>query len=214
MASQHEYVNTFNINCGMKLLIHSQTSTVRPLKFVNGYVMSPHILLDMRLFIHAGIKVNPWSQIDIFLYFIMIIIIIASMNKHNLSYYHHQIGSMNYYPLFHPLWSIDVIWWHRSRSPLAQVMYCCLTAPSHYLKQCWFVTSKVFFASEGSLTGNTIFDMGLKINYSRVQSHTPGSNVLEVCSSSTGQYIRYSTAWYRMTPEYIYAVMILNFSWH
>ena len=31
----------------------------------------------------------------------------------------------------------------RYASTLAQVMACCLTAPSHYLNQCWFITSKV-----------------------------------------------------------------------
>ena len=35
----------------------------------------------------------------------------------------------------------DAIWRHRSRSTLAQVMACCLTAPSHYLKQCWLIIS-------------------------------------------------------------------------
>ena len=33
----------------------------------------------------------------------------------------------------------DVMWWQRSGSTLAQVMACCLTAPSHYLNQCWLV---------------------------------------------------------------------------
>ena len=32
-------------------------------------------------------------------------------------------------------WPCDAIWWHRSRSTLAQVMACCLMAPSHYLNQ-------------------------------------------------------------------------------
>ena len=32
------------------------------------------------------------------------------------------------------LWPSDAIWQHRSESTLAQVMACCLTAPSHYLK--------------------------------------------------------------------------------
>ena len=31
----------------------------------------------------------------------------------------------------------DAIWRHTSGSTLAQVMACCLTAPSHYLNQCW-----------------------------------------------------------------------------
>ena len=43
------------IKCGMKLLIHSKTSTVQPLKFRNGQVISSHTLLEKWLFIHAGI---------------------------------------------------------------------------------------------------------------------------------------------------------------
>ena len=37
----------------------------------------------------------------------------------------------------------DAIWRQRSGSTLAQVMACCLTAPSHYLNQCWLIISKV-----------------------------------------------------------------------
>ena len=33
------------------------------------------------------------------------------------------------------LWSSDIIWRQGSRSTLARVMACCLTAPSHYLNQ-------------------------------------------------------------------------------
>ena len=44
-------------------------------------------------------------------------------------------------------WSRDAIWRHRSGSPLVQVMACCLTAPSHYLNQCWFTISKVHWHS-------------------------------------------------------------------
>ena len=44
----------------------------------------------------------------------------------------------------------DTIWWHRSGSTLVQVMACCLTAPSHYLNQCWLIISKVLWhSSEG-----------------------------------------------------------------
>ena len=35
------------------------------------------------------------------------------------------------------LWPSDTIWWNRSGSTRAQVMACCLMAPSHYLNQCW-----------------------------------------------------------------------------
>ena len=35
----------------------------------------------------------------------------------------------------------ELISWHRSWSTLAQVMACCLTAPSHYLNQCLLIVS-------------------------------------------------------------------------
>ena len=41
------------------------------------------------------------------------------------------------------LWPSDAIWWHRSGSTLAQVMACCLTAPRHYLNQCWLIINEV-----------------------------------------------------------------------
>ena len=40
------------------------------------------------------------------------------------------------------LWPSDTIWRHKYGSTLAQVMACCLTAPSHYLNQCWLIISK------------------------------------------------------------------------
>ena len=48
-----------------------------------------------------------------------------------------------------------VIWRHRSRSTLAQVITCCLMIPSHHLNQCWFIISTVLWHSlEGSFSGN------------------------------------------------------------
>ena len=46
----------------MKLLIHSQTSTVQPLKFGNLYVISSRNLMGMWLLIYAGIKLIPVSK--------------------------------------------------------------------------------------------------------------------------------------------------------
>ena len=37
------------------------------------------------------------------------------------------------------LWPSDAIWRQRSGSTLAQVTAFCLTAPSHYLNQCWLI---------------------------------------------------------------------------
>ena len=38
---------------------------------------------------------------------------------------------------------IDAIWQHKSESTLAQVMVCCLTAPNHYLNQCWLIITNL-----------------------------------------------------------------------
>ena len=43
--------------------------------------------------------------------------------------------------------SIDVIWRYRSGSILAQIMACSLTAPSHYLNQCWLIINRALWHS-------------------------------------------------------------------
>ena len=56
---------------------------------------------------------------------------------------------------------------YRSGSSLIQVMACRLTAPSHYLKQCWHIISRVLWhAPEGNF-----FEM-LKISLEYVANHT------------------------------------------
>ena len=46
----------------------------------------------------------------------------------------------NVMPLPCGSWQVKpAIWPHRSRSTLAQVMTCCLTAPGHYLNQCLWI---------------------------------------------------------------------------
>ena len=55
-------------------------------------------------------------------------------------YWHVINGVPHTQPKINSLRPSDAIWWHRSGSTLAQVMACCLTAPSHYLNQCWLIT--------------------------------------------------------------------------
>ena len=43
---------------------------------------------------------------------------------------------------FNSLWPSEAIWRQRSGSTMAQVMACCLTAPSHYLNKCWLIISE------------------------------------------------------------------------
>ena len=49
--------------------------------------------------------------------------------------------------IFNSLGPSDAIWRWRSGSTLIQVMACCLTAPSHYLNQCWLIIGKVLWHS-------------------------------------------------------------------
>ena len=61
----------------------------------------------------------------------------------HMSLRHILRGPVNNTSLSNSLRPSDTIWRHRSGSTLAQVMACCLTAPSHYLNQCWLIISKV-----------------------------------------------------------------------
>ena len=58
-----------------------------------------------------------------------------------------SILSLCYFWTVNSLWPNDAIWRQRSGSTLAQVMACCLMAPSHYVNQCWFTISKVHWHS-------------------------------------------------------------------
>ena len=54
------------------------------------------------------------------------------------------------------LWPSDAIRLQGTESTLAQVMACCLTAPSHYLNQCWLIISKIqLHSSDGNFARDT-----------------------------------------------------------
>ena len=72
------------------------------------------------------------------------------------------------------LWPVDIIWRHKTRSTLAQVMAWCLTAPSHYLNQYWLVISEVQWQS---LEGNFIRDTST-INHSNLLVHLKLHSIL------------------------------------
>ena len=83
--------------------------------------------------------------------FFLVVIMNKMLNKHQSCQWsetsqHSKLSHRNprtFCPCIKSLWPSDTIWRHRSWSTLAQVMACCLTAPSHYLNQCWLITSKV-----------------------------------------------------------------------
>ena len=59
---------------------------------------------------------------------------------------------------------------------LAQVMACCLTAPSHYLNQCWLISKVEWHSSKGKFTTNT--EIICEIKYLKFHSNFPGANEL------------------------------------
>ena len=76
---------------------------------------------------------------------------------------------------------IDAIWWHRTRSTLVQVLACCLTAPSHYLNQCWLIISRVHWHMRAiwhKTPQPSITNITLKIIYQNFNSNLPGFNEL------------------------------------
>ena len=79
-------------------------------------------------------------------------------------------------------WPSDTVWRQRSGSTLAQVMACCLMAPSQYLNQCWLIISDVQWHSyEDNFTRDaspSITKICLKITYLKYHSNFPGANEL------------------------------------
>ena len=78
-------------------------------------------------------------------------------------------------------------WCHmvkRAGSTLVQVIACCLTAPSHYLNQCWLIMSEVLQHTPGGKFRNRcprylLVDMSLKMTNLSFQSNLPGAKELK-----------------------------------
>ena len=108
----------------------------------------------------------------------------------------------------------DAIWCWRSGSTLVQVMACCLTAPSHYVNQCWFIITKVqWHSAKGNFPRDTpsITTISLQITYLKFHAHLPGTNELIVLLQSMGvfshQFIQItqhcdSSLWFQIIRNY------------
>ena len=97
----------------------------------------------------------------------------------------------------------DAIWRHGTRSTLAQVMACCLTAPSHYLNRCWLIINKVqWHSSEGNCANiymHTVFFILWDQFFLRYLSHQSWKLVENYLSqisfkSPRGQWVNTVTA--------------------
>ena len=94
-----------------------------------------------------------------------------------------------------------VSWWHhRSRSTLAQVMTCCLTASSHYLNQCSFLISEILRHShESNITARATAN----ILYSEFENH-----IFEITPTSPrGQYVTLIFIFLTIQPRSCHAVL-------
>ena len=87
------------------------------------------------------------------------------------------------------LWPRNTMWQHRSGATLAQVMACCLTAPSHYLTQCWLIISKVQWHSSESnfkeIHQLSTTKINLKITHRKFRSNLPGPKDLNWANRAT-----------------------------
>ena len=74
----------------------------------------------------------------VFNIWIMVSFYMQAIDRHMLSYLV-DLNTRIAVCHFNSLWHSDTIWRQRSGSTLAHVMACCLTAPIHYLNQCWLL---------------------------------------------------------------------------
>ena len=110
----------------------------------------------------------------------------------------------------------DAIWRQGSMSTLVQVMACCLTAPSHYLPQCWLIisgSSGVLRSISYKLLTNQIDEVSLKVAVLKMIPISPKTQwvnwwiEVQVLASAgiittkipVHVLIRTSLQWYQMT---------------
>ena len=98
-------------------------------------------------------------------------------------------------PRFNSLRPSDAIWRQWSWTTLAQVMACCLTAPSHYLNQCWLIIRGVLWhTSESSFAG---IAQGIDSGYEFEK------DILKnIFKSPRGQWVNVATSSIQFRPEF------------
>ena len=65
----------------------------------------------------------------------------------------HSVSKITFKDMVHSLWPNDAIGWHTSGPTFVLAIACCLTAPIHYLNQCWLSITEAFWHwAEGNFT--------------------------------------------------------------
>ena len=108
---------------------------------------------------------------------------------------------------FNSLWCSDVIWQHRTGWILARLVSCHLTAPSHYLNQCWLLSGEVLCHSPKNnfiaLAQDTITlynDNEFENHILKLLPHLPGASEFFFVSSRKtitclSDIVNYNQAW-------------------
>ena len=85
---------------------------------------------------------------------------------------------------FNSLAPSDATWSQRTWFTLVQVMICCMTAPDHYLNQCWLDNEVLWHSSESNFTENAqaISHSNLFENYTcRITTTVPKGQWVKFC---------------------------------
>ena len=136
------------------------------------------------------------------------------MTSYLLNYFDSFVPMAN--GMFNSLWPSDAyIWLQGSRSTLVQVMAWCLTAPSHYLNQCWLAITKVqWCSSEGNFTWDiTPIKISLKIIFLRFLLKSAKGQWVNLASIDSVQQFRKSMGEtkLRISPSWVsYGVSIVS----
>ena len=96
------------------------------------------------------------------------------------------------------LWPCDAMWRQRTGSTLAQVMACCLTAPSHYLNQCCLLMNLVLWHPPE----NNYIGISQNINSN---NEFKNSNFKIITASPRGQWVKHLTFIKKLTNTFGYA---------
>ena len=106
-------------------------------------------------------------------------------------------------------WCSDTICWHRSGSTSAQEMASCLTTPSNYLCQCWFlIKGAVWHSPESNLPRNAheiyLYYHVFKASAFKITHGSRYTFVVEVPGSPPFEFPRAPSNIWRVPPlEYI-----------
>ena len=102
------------------------------------------------------------------------------------------------------LWPSDTIWRLRSGSTLIQVMACCLTAPSHYLNQCWLIISKAQWHSyrriAQEIPQSSSTKISLKFTDAKFHQDLPEVNELKYFIHAVTETILFDVNWLFCEP--------------